>query len=174
MLTVLIVIAALIAAALAGIAMKPNTFRISRSTVINAPAAAIYPHVADFHKWQGWSPWEELDPGMNRTFSGAESGAGAAYAWEGNKKVGSGHMLITAASPQNGVSLNLEFLRPMKASNVTEINFTAQGDATHVDWVMHGPQPFMSKLFGTFMNIDKMVGADFERGLAKLKAAAEG
>ena len=81
---------------------------------------------------------------------------------------------ITAASPQNGVSLNLEFLRPMKASNVTEINFTAQGDATHVDWVMHGPQPFMSKLFGTFMNIDKMVGADFERGLAKLKAAAEG
>lgn len=151
---------------------KPDTFRIARAVQVNATADQIMPLIADFHHWTRWSPWEGMDPGMQRTYSGAESGVGAVYEWEGNKKVGSGRMRITRADP-SGVSLDLSFFAPMKAENKTDINLTPQNGGTRVDWAMYGPQPFMSKLFGVFMNFDAMVGKDFERGLASLKAAAE-
>lgn len=169
----LAVLVAVAAAIVLGLAMaKPDIFRIERSLAINAPADAIFPLVADFHNWTQWSPWEGIDPDMKRTFSGAESGVGAVYAWEGNKKVGSGRMRITRADP-GGVALDLSFFAPMKAENKTNIALVPQGGGTRVDWAMHGPQPFMSKLFGVFMNFDRLVGRDFEKGLANLKGVAE-
>lgn len=151
---------------------KPDVFRIERSITVNAPVEAIFPFVADFRNWSQWSPWEGIDPDMKRTYSGEDSGVGAVYAWEGNKKVGSGRMRITRADP-GLVSLDLSFFAPMKAENKTDIAIAPQGGGARVDWVMHGPQPFMSKLFGVFMNFDKLVGKDFEKGLANLKGVAE-
>lgn len=169
-LAIVLIVAIVAIAALA--ASKPDTFRIARSTQVAAPPEHILPFVADFHRWAQWSPWEGIDPDMQRTFSGAENGVGAIYEWSGNKKVGSGRMRITRADPA-GVALDLSFFAPMKAENKTEIALSPDGGGTRVDWAMHGPQPFMSKLFGVFMNFDAMVGKDFEKGLANLKAAAE-
>jgi len=168
-----LVILAAVAAVLAYAATRPDSFRIERSTVIAAPAAEIYPLIADFHAWTRWSPWEGLDPTMARTYSGADAGVGAVYAWEGNKKVGAGRMAITAAEPPARIALDLSFLRPMKAENTTEFTLRPEGGGTRVAWSMAGPQPFMSKLFGLVFNIEKMVGGDFEKGLGQLKALAE-
>ena len=151
---------------------KPKTFRVERSAVIHAPADKVHAMLADFRQWRSWSPWEELDPEMQRTYNGAIAGVGSAYAWEG-KKAGSGNMLITRSDPQTGISLDLNFTKPMKANNFTDIVLTPEETSTRVNWAMYGPQPFMARLFTTFMNMDKMVGKDFEKGLAKLKALAE-
>jgi uncharacterized protein YndB with AHSA1/START domain len=153
---------------------RPKTFRVERSTVINAPAEKVYRHLADFRNWQAWSPWEGLDPELKRTFAGPAEGVGAAYAWEGNKKVGAGRMELTKADPKSGISLNLDFLRPFKASNITDITFTPEGDGTRVKWAMYGPHPFMMRLMSVVFSMDKMVGKDFEKGLAQLKSLSEG
>jgi uncharacterized protein YndB with AHSA1/START domain len=152
---------------------KPNSFRIERSIVINAPPEKVHVHLTDFRKWTGWSPWEALDPAMKRTYSGASDGVGAAYAWEG-KKSGTGNMLITKSDPANGISLDLNFTKPMKANNRTDITLTSELDGTRVNWAMHGPQPFLHRVMSTVFNMDKMVGKDFEKGLAKLKSISEG
>ncbi len=152
---------------------KPKTFRVERSTMINAPSEQVYKHVADFHKWLAWSPWEGLDPELKRNFSGPVEGVGAAYSWEGNKKVGAGRMELTKADPKTGLSLTLDFFRPFKASNITDIAFTPEGSGTRVNWAMHGPHPFVMRLMSTFVSMDKMVGKDFEKGLAQLKAVSE-
>ena len=152
---------------------KPKTFRVERSTVINAPAEKVYKHLADFHNWQAWSPWEGLDPDLKRTFAGPAEGVGAVYSWEGNNKVGAGRMELTKADPKTGISLNLDFLRPFKASNITDIAFTPEGNGTRVNWAMHGPHPFMMRLMSTVFSMDKMVGKDFEKGLAQLKSVSE-
>ena len=153
--------------------LKPKTFRVERSAVINAPPEKVHALIADFRQWLGWSPWEALDPQMQRTYNGAIEGVGSAYAWEG-KKAGSGNMLITRSDPQTGISLDLNFTKPMKANNQTDITLTPADGATRVNWAMYGPAPFMSRLFTTFVSMDKLVGKDFEKGLAKLKALAEG
>ncbi len=152
---------------------KPKTFRVERSTVINAPPEKVYKNVADFRNWLSWSPWEGLDPDLKRTYAGADEGLGAIYSWEGNKKVGAGRMELTEANPKTGVSLNLDFFRPFKASNITDITFAPEGNGTRVNWAMHGPHPFVMRLMTVFVSMDKMVGGDFERGLAKLKAVSE-
>ena len=152
---------------------KPDTFSVRRSAVLQAPAEAIFPLINNFHQWAKWSPWENKDPAMKRDYSGAESGKGAIYAWDGNKNVGSGRMEILDASAPSKIVIKLDFFKPFEAHNTAEFTILPQDDATDVNWVMHGPAPFMSKVMQVFMNIDKMVGEDFEAGLANLKRLAE-
>lgn len=152
---------------------RPNTFRVQRSTKIKSTPERIYGLLSDFHKWPSWSPWEKMDPAMTRTHSGAESGKGAAYAWKGNKKVGEGRMEITEVSPPLKVTIKLDFLKPFEAHNTAEFTIESQGDLANLTWAMHGPQAFMMKLMSMFMNMDQMIGKDFEAGLANLKTQAE-
>jgi uncharacterized protein YndB with AHSA1/START domain len=168
-----IVLAIAIAIVLILAASKPDTFQVRRSATIKAPPEKIYPLISDFHQWKGWSPWENKDPAMQRTYSGAAAGEGAVYAWEGNKNVGSGRMEILEASAPSKIVIKLDFLKPFEAHNTAEFTMLPQGDATNLTWLMHGPAPFISKLMHVFMNIDRMVGKDFEAGLANLKRLTE-
>ena len=170
---ILLILAAAIVLILVIAATRPNTFRVSRSISVNAPADAIYPQVVDFQRWAIWSPFEALDPDMKKTFSGPEGGVGAVYAWDGNKKAGAGRMEIVEASPPKNVSLKLEFTRPFKSENMTDFTMEPQGDSTRVTWTMRGDHTFMSKVMCVFISMDSMVGKDFEQGLANLKRAAE-
>ena len=154
-------------------ATKPDTFRLQRSASINAPPDKIFPIISDFRNWGLWSPWEKMDPELKRTYSGAPSGKGAVYAWEGNSKVGQGRMEITEASPSSKVMLNLDFVRPFEAHNVVEFTLEPAGSTTNVTWTMRGEQPYIAKVISVVVDMDKMVGKDFEKGLADLKAAAE-
>lgn len=168
-----IVLAIIIAIVLVLAAGKPDTFRIQRAAVLNAPAEKIFPLIADFREWLNWSPWERRDPALKRTYSGAERGNGAIYAWDGNKNVGSGRMEILEANSPSKVVIKLDFLKPFEAHNTAEFTMLPQGGATNVIWVMHGPAPFMSKVMQVFMNMDRMIGKDFEAGLANLKVLSE-
>ncbi len=168
-----LVIALLVALLLAFAATKPDAFRVERSTVVQSPPEKIFPLINDFHNWPLWSPWEKMDPAMNRTHSGAASGKGAAYAWEGNGKVGSGRMEITDAVPPAKVLVKLDFLKPFEGHDTAEFTLEPQGSATKVTWAMYGPNNFLSKVIGVFCSMDKMIGKDFEAGLDNMKAAAE-
>jgi uncharacterized protein YndB with AHSA1/START domain len=150
-----------------------ETFVVERTGTINASNAAVYEQVANFRHWQAWSPWEGIDPSLQRTYSGAESGVGAKYAWVGSRKVGQGAMEITAVEPDRLVRIRLDFIKPFKATNDTVIRCDPHGDSTMVTWTMTGKKTFISKLMGIFMSMDKMVGKDFEKGLAQLKATVE-
>ena len=154
-------------------AMKPDSFSVRRSIAVKAPPEKIAPLLTDFHHWASWSPWEKLDPNMKRTFSGAPSGKGAIYEWEGNSDVGKGRMEILDASTPAKTVVKLAFLEPVESHSTTEFTLTPQGDSTNVTWNMQGPMPFMSKLMTVFMNMDDMIGKDFNKGLAQLKTAAE-
>lgn len=171
--TLLIVAAVLIFGALIFAATKPDTFRVVRSTTIKAPPDKLFPLINDFRAWGTWSPYEKKDPGMKRTFGPVTSGKGAVYAWDGNKEIGQGSMEILESSPSSEVRLKLDFVKPFEAHNVVDFTLKPEGDATRVTWAMHGPAPFFSKLMQVFINMDKMVGTDFEAGLANLKAVAE-
>jgi hypothetical protein len=156
------------------VATRPSHMHIERSVTMRAPAEIPYAQVVDFHNWAQWSPWDHLDPSMKKTYDGPASGTGAHYAWVGNKDVGEGAMTIVAAKPSEQVDIRLEFLKPFAATNATTFTFKkGDGDVTLVTWSMDGENAFMSKMFGVFMNMDKMVGGDFERGLGKLKEIAE-
>ena len=172
-LTVLIVIAVIVAAVLIAAALRPGDFAVQRRVAIRAAPAKIYPMLADFRQWPAWSPWEKLDPAMKRTLSGAPEGPGAVYAWEGSSKVGAGRMEIKEAAAPSTIVIQLDFLRPFEAHNITEFTLLPRGDATDVTWLTRGPAPFMSKLMSVFVSMDKMIGKDFEKGLANLKAAVE-
>jgi uncharacterized protein YndB with AHSA1/START domain len=165
-------IAALLAVLVVVVATRPADFRIARSRTINAPPPVVFGLVNDFHRWPEWSPWEKLDPSMKRELSGAPSGNGAVYFWTGNDKVGEGRMTITDSQPPHALTIRLEFLKPWAATNTASFEFTPSGAGTTVTWAMSGHNNFVSKLFGLFMDMDKMVGPDFERGLANLEAAA--
>jgi len=167
-----IIVVVLLAGLLGFAATRPDTFRYQRTASINAPPQKILPLILDFHNWTYWSPWEKLDPALRRTYGGAASGKGAVYEWEGNKKAGQGRMEITEASPSK-VLIKLDFLKPFEAHNTAEFNLEPRGDATTITWAMYGPNPFIAKVMCLFVNMDKMVGKDFEAGLANLKAAAE-
>jgi len=171
--TLLAGIAVVILGLLGYASTRPDTFSVERSTTIQAPPDRIYPYLADFHQWRAWSPWEKLDPAMKRTFSGAASGKGAVYAWEGDKAVGSGRMEIRSARPASSVDLQLDFLAPFEAHNTASFTVVPQNGATAVTWTMQGPMPFVSKVMSVFVSMDQMIGKDFEAGLANLKAAAE-
>lgn len=153
---------------------KPATFRIERSTSIAAPPEAVYPLIDDFHHWGEWSPWERLDPNLKRTFSGAPSGKGAIYEWEGTPKVGSGRMEILQASAPESVKIQLDFLKPFEAHNTAEFTLRPDGSGTRVKWAMYGPNPLMMRVMKLFMNMEGMIGKDFDAGLANMKGAAEG
>ena len=174
MLNILAVVAVVVVAGLLIIAAtRPDTLRVQRSATIAAPAGRIFPHIAELRAWGAWSPWEKKDPAMTRTFEGPASGKGAIYAWSGNKNVGSGRMEITEAVPPGRIVIKLDFLTPFEAHHTAEFTLEPQNDATQVLWVMHGPQSFPSRLMGLFMNMDRMIGNDFEAGLASLKALSE-
>jgi uncharacterized protein YndB with AHSA1/START domain len=170
--TIAIILALLIAAVLIYAATKPDDFRIERSTTIKAPPEKVSAYVTDFKQWAAWSPWEAKDPAMKRTYSGAATGKGAVYGWEGNKEVGTGRMEILDVQPQK-VAIKLDFLAPFEAHNTAEFTMQAEGDSTKLTWAMFGPANYMTKVMSVVMSMDKMVGPDFEAGLTKLKAAAE-
>lgn len=152
--------------------MGSDDFRVERSALINAPPAKIAAILADFRRWPEWSPWEAKDPAMQRTLSGPPGGRGAAYEWRGNRQVGHGRMEILDASDA-AVRIKLDFFSPFEAHNTAEYTLTPEGGGTRVTWAMSGPRTFMTRLMGLFMSMDRMVGPDFEAGLAKLKAIAE-
>ena len=171
--TIIVLLLIILAAILILAARRPSVFRVERSTRINAPPEKIFPLINDFHAWGKWSPYEKLDPAMKRTFSGAALGKGAVYGWEGNGKAGAGRMEIADVAAPSKVTIKLDFTRPFRASNMVDFTMVPQGGATQVTWAMYGPSPFMTKLFGLFMDMDKMIGKDFEQGLANLKAATQ-
>ena len=168
-----IVLAIIIAIVLIAAAGRPDSFRVERSAVIQAPPEKIYALIEDFHRWAAWSPWEGRDPALRRSFSGAERGKGAVYAWEGNKQVGSGRMEIVDATTPSNVRIKLDFLKPFEAHNTAEFTIRPQGGGSNVNWAMHGPAPLMFRVMQMFMSMDKMVGKDFATGLANLRKAAE-
>ena len=168
-----IVIAIVIAVVLILAATKPDSFRVERSAVVNAPADKVFPLIADFHEWLKWSPWEGRDPALKRTYSGAARGQGAIYAWDGNKNVGSGRMEILEADAPSKILIQLDFFKPFEGHNTAEFSMQPHGGATNIVWVMRGPAPFMSKVMQVFMNFDRMIGKDFEAGLANLKTISE-
>jgi uncharacterized protein YndB with AHSA1/START domain len=167
------IVVVLIAAVLLFAATRPDSFRVMRTTSIKAPPERIFPLINEFNRWSAWSPYEKKDPAMKRTFSGPAAGKGAVYAWEGNKDVGKGRLEIADASVPSRVVLNLDFSEPFEAHNVVDFTLEPKGDATQVTWAMRGPMPFLSKVITLFVDMDRMVGGDFETGLANLKAIAE-
>ena len=168
-----VIIAIAIAVVLILAATKPNTLRVQRATSIRAPADRIFPMINDFRQWRTWSPYENKDPAMNRTYEGAGSGKGAVYAWDGNNNVGSGRMEILEAAVPSKITIKLDFFKPFEGHNTAEFTMLPQGDVTNLTWTMSGPAVFMSKLMQVFMNLDHMIGRDFEVGLANLKKLAE-
>ena len=154
-------------------AARPNAFVVKRTATINAPPEKLEPMVSDFHQWGAWSPYETMDPNMKRTYGGPANGVGATYSWVGNDKVGTGGMEIQKVTPGREVVFDLHFIKPFKANNTGRFTFEPEGAATKVTWAMEGSYPFIGKLMGMFFDMDKMVGKDFENGLAKMKAAAE-
>lgn len=169
---VVIGVLVVIVAVLAYAATRPDTFVVKRSAVIDAPPEALAARVEDFHQWRAWSPWEKMEPDMARTYEGPERGVGAAYGWTG-KKVGAGRTEILKVVPAREVEIRLDFLKPFKATNTARFTFAPEGAATRVTWTMEGGVPFVSKLMGLVFDMDKMIGKDFETGLANLKAQAE-
>jgi hypothetical protein len=170
---VLLTLAALVVivgAFLAFVATRPSDFRIVRSRTLAAAPDVVHAHVNDLHRWSNWSPWEKLDPEMKREFSGPALGPGASYHWIGNSKVGEGRMTITDSQPPRSVTIRLEFIKPWTATNTTQFDLVASGKGTEVTWAMTGTNNFMAKVACVFMNMDRMVGGDFEKGLAGLDA----
>jgi hypothetical protein len=170
---VAVVLAIAIAVVLILAAIKPDSFAVQRSATVKAPPEKIFALVNGFHQWGSWSPYEHKDPAMKRSFSGTESGKGAVYAWDGDKNVGTGRMEILEAAAPSKILIKLDFFTPFEAHNIAEFTMLPQGDATSVSWRMHGPAPFLARIMHVFINIDKMVGKDFEAGLANLKRLTE-
>ncbi len=169
---VLILVVAVVAV-LVYAATRPDNFHVERAIAIKAPPEKIFALIDDFHKWASWSPYEKLDPAMSRTLSGADSGKGAVYEWNGNSKAGAGRMEITDSTPPSTVGIKLDFTKPFEAHNIATFTLKPDGDATNVTWAMDGPTPYIAKVMGIFVNMDTMIGKDFETGLATLKAEAE-
>jgi hypothetical protein len=170
---ILIALAILAAAFAVVVAMQPADFRVVRSLSVDAPPEVVFAQVNDFHNWNAWSPWANLDPEMTQSFGGSPAGTGATYSWSGNDQVGEGRMTIIESRPPELVRINLEFLKPFAATNLTEFTFEPEGGQTAVTWTMSGRNSFIAKAFGLFVNMDQMIGGDFEKGLAQMKAVAE-
>jgi hypothetical protein len=155
------------------VAVQPSEYTVTRSAAVAAPASAVFPAVNDLHRWQRWSPWEGLDPAMKRTYEGPAAGVNATYAWVGNDKVGEGRMTITDSKPNELVKMKLEFFKPMAGTSDVAFTFKEDGGKTTVTWAMSGKNNFVGKAFCLFMNMDKMLGGEFEKGLASLKTETE-
>ncbi len=168
-----VIVLVVVAGVLVYAATKPDTFRVQRSAAIKASPEKIYPLIVDLHGWAAWSPYEKKDPAMKRTFSGAQSGKGAVYEWDGDKNVGAGRMEIVETTVPSKVGIKLDFLRPFEGHNIAEFTMVPSGDSTTVTWAMYGPSPYIAKVMGTFFNMDRMIGDEFAVGLANLKTVAE-
>ena len=153
--------------------MANDTYTVQRTTTVDAPPARVYEQVVDFHNWTRWSPWEDTDPQLQRTYSGAAAGAGAVYAWSGNRKAGRGRMEITSATEPSNVTIDLAFDKPMKAQNVTVFTVEPEGTGSRVTWSMTGKRTLLTKALGVVVSMDRLLGPDFEKGLRRLKVVAE-
>ena len=151
---------------------RMSTFDVTRSATVQADAAAVHALIDDFHEWTKWSPWEDVDPDLNRTYSGPDAGTGAVYEWSGNRKAGSGRMEITDAVEPSKIQIALQFLKPFKANNRTTFEFVERDGQTDVTWRMVGAKTLMTRIMGLVSSMDKMIGKDFEKGLAQLSSAA--
>jgi uncharacterized protein YndB with AHSA1/START domain len=154
-------------------AMKPDTFRVQRTATIKAPPDKIFPLINEFRNWTEWSPYEKKDPAMKRAMGATTGGKGATYAWDGDKNVGQGRMEIIDTAPPSKVVIKLDFLRPFEAHNTAEFTLAPKGETTDVTWAIYGPNLFVGKIMGLFINMDNMIGKDFEAGLANLKSLSE-
>jgi uncharacterized protein YndB with AHSA1/START domain len=170
---VVVIVLAVVAGILAYAATRPDDFRVQRSLAIKAPPEKLFALINDLHVWPTWSPFEKKDPNMKRSFSGAASGKGAVYEWDGDKNVGTGRMEIVEATAPSKVGIKLDFLKPFEGHNIAEFTMVPSGESTTVTWAMYGPSPYIAKVMGTFFNMDRMIGDDFAAGLANLKAIAE-
>lgn len=147
-------------------------FTVFRSVAVAAPPVAVRALVDDLRRWQQWSPWEGLDPALQRTYTGPDTGVGAHYAWSGNRKAGAGSMEIVASTPDT-VDIRLEFRKPWRATNDVQFTFVPEGEGTRVTWTMSGTNTGLAAVFSRFLNYEKLIGPDFEKGLARLKELAE-
>ena len=170
---ILIALVALVIVLVLIVAMQPAEFRVSRTATIAAPAPAVFAQVNDFHNWEAWSPWAKIDPAMKQSFAGAPAGTGAIYTWAGNHEVGEGRMTITESRPSDVIRIDLEFLKPFAGTATAEFTFKAQGDLTAVTWSMTGQKDFVAKAIHLVMNMDRLIGGQFETGLARMKTVAE-
>lgn len=167
------VFAALVVALVVLVAMQPDEFTISRSATMAAPPSTVFAQVNDFHKWEAWSPWAKLDPNSTAEFSGPDAGEGAAFHWSGNDEVGEGTMTILESRPHELIRINLEFTRPFADTSTAEFAFKPDGDGTTVTWSMHGENSFIEKAFCLLMDMDGMLGPQFDKGLASMRTIAE-
>ena len=170
---ILIALVGILAVLVVVIALQPAKFRVARSTTISGPAPAVFAQVNDFHKWEAWNPWGKIDPAMKQTYEGAQVGSGAIYTWAGNNQVGEGRMTITESRPSDLIRIKLEFRKPFAATNSADFTFKPEGNQTAVTWSMTGEKNFMAKAIHLFISMDKMIGGQFEQGLAKMKAIVE-
>lgn len=170
---IVIAVVVVIAAVLIVAAIRPGAFEVKRSIAINASPERVFPLIDDFNDWRTWSPYETKDPDMQRAFSGSPSGKGAVYAWDGNNQVGKGSIEIVESVPPSRITIKLDMLKPIEGHNIVNFTLQPQGSGTQVTWAMRGSYSFISRLIGLFMNMDRMIGGDFETGLASLKAVAE-
>jgi len=170
---ILLALAVIVIVVVVVVAVQPSGFRVERTATISAPAPAVFGQVNDFHNWEAWSPWAKLDPTMRQAFEGAPAGTGAIYTWTGNKQVGEGRMTVTESRPNELIRIRLEFLKPFAATNTAEFAFKPEGNQTVVTWSMVGKNNFMAKAVHLVVNMDRMVGGDFEKGLARMKSVAE-
>jgi carbon monoxide dehydrogenase subunit G len=173
LLTILIAALLLLIAFLIVVAIQPSTFRVSRSAEIAAPPDAVFTEVNDLHRWEAWSPWAKIDPASRTTYAGAESGEGAIMSWAGSDKVGEGRMTITESQADQRIRIRLDFIKPFRATNTAEFTFEPTGNGTSVTWSISGERNFVFKAMGLLINCDKMMGGQFDKGLAQLKAVAE-
>jgi uncharacterized protein YndB with AHSA1/START domain len=170
---ILIAVAVIIVVFVVIVALQPSEFRVTRSTTISAPPPAVFAQVNDFHKWEAWNPWGKIDPAMKQAYEGAPAGVGAIYTWAGNNEVGEGRMTITESRPSELIRIRLEFFKPFAGTNTAEFTFKPEGNQTAVTWTMFGNNNFMAKAIHLFMNMDKMIGGQFEKGLADMKSIVE-
>jgi hypothetical protein len=156
------------------VAIQPSEFQVTRTAIMRVAPSAIFPHINNFHNWDAWSPWAKLDPNAKNTFEGPTEGVGAALSWDGNKEVGKGKMTIMESVPDNLIRIKLDFIKPFEATSTSEFKFYREDEQTVVTWTMSGKNDFIGKAIGLFMDCDKMIGGQFEKGLENLKLISEG
>jgi uncharacterized protein YndB with AHSA1/START domain len=170
---ILIALSVLVVAFLGVVAMQPSDFRVTRSAVLAAPPEVVFAQVNDFHNWEAWSPWADLDPQAKETFEGPDRGEGAVLHWDGNSEVGAGNMTITESRPHELILIRLEFIRPFAGVSTTEFAFQPEGEGTKVAWTMSGKNDFIGKAISLFLDCEKLVGEQFEEGLENMRAIVE-
>jgi uncharacterized protein YndB with AHSA1/START domain len=173
LLKILIGVAVVILVLVVIVATRPSAFRVARTATIAAPAEAVFAQVNDFHKWEAWNPWGKIDPAMRQIYEGPPSGIGSVYSWVGNNEVGEGRMTMTESRPGELIKIRMDFIKPFAATNTAQFTFKPEGDRTTVTWSMEGKNNFMAKAVHLFMDMDKMVGGMFEKGLADIRTIVE-